>query len=123
MKDPATPLPSSRPPTADDLAWCAVLVLDSTGKVVASNESARLLWATPDRSLVGAPVGGLLLAEGATVDASSPSLPWKTVSTTALNRWALFVAKPRSGMLRPVRVRVERAVGGAGSFIAVAMPT
>lgn len=93
-------------------------MLDSTGKVVATNESARQLWAAHDRSLVGTPVGGLLLTESAT----STDVPWKTVSAAALNQWASFVAKPQNGAPRAVRIRLERAVGGAGSYIAVVVP-
>lgn len=99
-----------------------MLVLDATGKVVATNESARQLWAAPDRTLVGTPVGSMLLTEPAASDALSIDLPWKTLCAVALNQWTSLVAKPQTGSLRSVRVRLERAVGGAGSYIAIVVP-
>lgn len=122
MNERSSPLPDPRSATAGETTLCAALVLDSTGKVVATNESARQLWAAPDRSLVGTPVSDLLLTERTASDAISAHLSWKTFSTAALNQWAAFVAQPHNGPPRAVRIRLERAVGGAGSYIAVVVP-
>jgi hypothetical protein len=107
---------------ADAAARCAVLVLDASGKVVAANRSARHLWAAMDKSLVGFSFAELLAVAGVVGDPDTPGAQWKALSTAALNRSTPLIAQPLDGSAREVYVQLERALGGAGSYIATIQP-
>jgi PAS domain-containing protein len=106
----------------DAAALCAVLVLDASGKIVAANRSARHLWAAMDKSLVGFSFAELLAFAAVGGDPDTPGAQWKALSTAALNRSTPLIAKPLDGSSREVYVQLERALGGAGSYIATIQP-
>ncbi len=114
--------PRASADTIPDADLCAVLVLDAGGRVVAANRSARQLWAAPDKALVGFPFGGLFGLESVSAEPQSAETQWKALSTATVDRWTSSLARPLSGPPREVRVRLERALGGAGSFIATIQP-
>jgi hypothetical protein len=101
---------------------CAVLVLDASGNVVAANGSARQLWAVAGRSLVGLPLAGFFAGEApvaADTDAAKDDEGrWQALRTRMLDRWASLATRTLDGSVQNVRVRLERALGGAGSYIA-----
>lgn len=99
-----------------------MLVLDATGKVVAGNQAARHLWAVADKGLVGSPFSALLSSATGATDVDSETAQWAALRAATLDRSASLSVQPRSGPSRAARVRLERAVGGAGSYIATIQP-
>lgn len=101
---------------------CAVFVIDAGGHVVACNASARQLWAAGKRPIVTLPLVVLL---GEAQDPIEPDVlleQWKALKIEALDRWTRRMAMPFSGPAVEVNVRLERATGGAGSYIALIRP-
>lgn len=100
---------------------CAAFVIDADGNVLASNSTARELWRVEKRSLVATPFVQLFVpasdAAGETVGA------WAVLKTDAGQRWKSCIARSLDGAEVHVRVRIERAFGGGGSYIAVVQPT
>lgn len=109
-----------RPATAEADAD-AVFVIDAAGRVVAANASARRFWPA-DRALVGTPFPQLFVFEGASSANQSSAVQWPALRGDLLDRWASLAAVPLDGASRLVSARVERAVGGAGSYIAIVRP-
>ena len=107
---------------ADRAEFCAVLVLDASGKVVAANSSARRLWTAVDKSLVGLPFAWLFRLDGDSAELEFCDSRWKAMKTSALDCWTQLAAQPLDGLPCDVRVRLERALGGAGSYIATIQP-
>jgi hypothetical protein len=103
---------------ADGGAIVAVLVLDAHGNVVAANRSSRDLWGTPDRSLVGLPLAGLV-AQDPPVSAAGRDADWKKLRSEALDQWKPIAVVPLDGGPQPARLRLEKALGGAGTYIAI----
>ena len=99
-----------------------MFVVDAAGKVVAANASASQFWGTGGRSFVGASLANLFATgpDGAEVDESEGQ--WKAFKAAALDRWTPCRARQAGDSSREVRVRLERAIGGAGSFIAMVRP-
>ncbi len=100
-------------------ALCAVLVLDASGKIVAVNGSARQLWAVAGKSLVGLPLAGFFESEAPVVaTAEADEERWQELRTRTLDRWVSLATRATDGSVQDVHVRLERALGGAGSYIA-----
>lgn len=121
MKDAPPDAPGANP---DATAWadvCAVLVLDVSGHVVAANRSARELWGVTDKAIVQLQLASLFAPDAASV-ADEADAQWHALRATALDTWARLTAYPQNGSAREVRVRVERAFGGAGTYIATIQP-
>ncbi|ACB75446.1 PAS domain-containing protein [Opitutus terrae] len=113
--------PLSSPPRLGAIAeadLCAAVVLDATGKIVAVNQSARQLWSASDRSLIGRPFAQLFVLDAAPEAADAAVARWRILSAETLDRTTVLTALPLTGAKREVRVRLERAVGGAGSYLA-----
>jgi hypothetical protein len=106
----------------DEADLCAVLVLDASGNVVAANRSARHLWAGADRAFVRSAFAELFVSKLDSNDPEFLETESKVLIAGALDRWTPLVAKPLDGQPRAVRVRLERALGGAGSYIATIQP-
>jgi hypothetical protein len=92
-----------------------VLVLDATGRVVASNLSARKMWAAETRLLVGLSLARLFGEPGET--SNGDEVFFKAFRASALDRWAGVTIRPLTGDSFAMRARLERAAGGAGSYI------
>jgi len=114
----AAPTLSPAPAAVDDAELSAVLVLDVSGRVVAANHSARQLWGATEKSLIGRPFAKLLVLDGGSDDSASFEAQWKAFLAVALDRSTHHLVQPLQGTPREVFVRIERATGGAGSFIA-----
>ena len=114
------PHPSSTT-TADD-PLLASLVVDAAGAVVATNTSARELWGATKRTLVNTPLVDLVLAAGVDAIASS-AIRWEALRRAGLDRFIPVDLRPVDGApVRPMRLRLERAHGGGGSYIALIVP-
>ncbi len=124
MNDPVTSSqPSAGPSQARDAAdFCAVLVLDATGRITSGNTSARRLWQTGEAELVGEAFASLFAFEVTSTDPDFLEAQWEVVLASALDRATIFTAQPREGAPREVRVRIEKILGGAAGFIATAQP-
>lgn len=95
----------------------AALVVDADGRVVAANTSAQMLWASPKTSLVNRSLVSLTGAMAAT--AESESAQWQSIKKSALDDFVTTAVRPvDGGEKRSVRMRLERAYGGGGSYIA-----
>lgn len=99
-----------------------MFVIDACGSVVAANESARELWIAGKQSLVGLPIATLFAREGSSDDAEVLAAHWKELKTSAGERWTRRLAQPLEGPACEVRLRIERAFGGGGSYIGTIQP-
>ncbi|HLP24918.1 MAG TPA: hypothetical protein VK477_04525 [Acidobacteriota bacterium] len=113
---PNTPL------TSADFDTCAAFVLDADGIVVASNTSARVFWSDVARPLVTMPFTTLFAADVASQDPEGLAQQWLQLKRDGLDRWTLRVARRLDGSTLEVRLRLERASGGGGSYIATVQP-
>lgn len=96
-----------------------VFVIDAEGKIVATNEGARQLWAASREVLTGREFTTLFRHESvSTVTALGEAMDWRTLRRLGLEAWVTLAAEACDGTRQEVRMRVERAVGGAGSYIA-----
>lgn len=124
---PALVHASASPDSSSAAAWdstdfCAVLVIDAAGRIVAANLSARQLWAAGERALAGRCVAELFGLKPVPSEAEPGAGEWKVFKALALDRWAMLAAHAIPAAPRETRVRLERAFGGAGSFIATILP-
>jgi PAS domain-containing protein len=101
---------------------CGVFVVDADGRVVASNASARQLWSTDARPLVALPLAALFSADLGAPEPEEVAQQWRQLKSDAMDRWTLRSAQRLNGPVCEVRLRVERASGGAGSYIATVLP-
>lgn len=109
------------PPAVDagaNLAVSAAFVISANGDVVATNHSAGVLLAVEGKSLVGLPFVRLFTMAGDGPDVPSVG-EWKPLCAAALDRWMQFTAHAFDGRPRAVQGRLERSIGGAGSYIAI----
>lgn len=112
-------------PVADGipaLAPSAALVIDAGGKIVAANGTASDVLAASGKTLIGLPLAGLCTAEGASSAPTTSSDEWKSFCAATLDRWTAFAAHVPGSPARAVYLRLERAFGGAGTYIAVLHP-
>ncbi len=117
MAEPA----STQSPTGDS-DTCAVFVLEAGGLVVASNTSAREFWSDVARPLVSAPFMTLFVSNEDLSDSENLSRQWLQLKSEGLDRWTRRVARRLDGATCPVRLRLERSSGGAGSYIVTVRP-
>jgi hypothetical protein len=106
---------------ASDALPCAVLVLDAMGVVVAANETARELWGAAERTLVSQSFTQLVWAGCAAPDPENTTT-WKALKAALVDRGAPLTARRSDGSSFGVHVRLERSLGGAGTFIATIAP-
>lgn len=106
----------------DGADLCAVLVLDASGKVVAVNDSARALWGAGKLELVGIAFARLRTDTPSVAKQEDSEAAWKAFLADAGGRWTSMSIRSRDGSARDVRVRLERALGGAGTYIATVQP-
>ena len=113
---------------AAEAAPAAVLFLDANGRISAANTSARQLWQTGENELIGEAFATLFAFEVVSNDPEFLEAQWEVVLASALDRSTTFSIQPREGAPRDMRVRIERTVGSATTYIAtvhapVATPT
>jgi PAS domain S-box-containing protein len=101
---------------------CAVLVLDTSGRVTAANLSARSLWPSGDREPVGAHVTSLIQFDQITREPGLIEAQWKVLLDATLDQNALLITTPRSGVPRQVVVRLETHVGTGSGYFATVQP-
>lgn len=101
-----------------DGEFCGVFVIGADGKVVASNASARQLWSAENRPLVGISFAALFDPAEPAVESQDASAEWQAFKRDAWEQWMPRGARRHDGPTCEVRVRLERAYGGAGSYIA-----
>jgi hypothetical protein len=99
--------------------FCAAFVIDAAGNVVAYNRTAAELWSTPRRPLVGVPFVSLVASTFAEVPAETAWHGFKANACERTVRCSLGVA---DGAAIEASVRLERAFGGGGSYIATVRP-
>jgi PAS domain-containing protein len=119
----ARPTPAPAHSASLEADWHGVFVVDASGQIVALNFSAGLLWGVDPRSLVTRSLASLLHASGTgPVEPENAEQDWSELKREASDGWAVrFVVVPQGSPVA-VRVRLERASGGAGSFIALVRP-
>lgn len=100
-----------------------VLVVDAAGSVVASNSSAREVWHATSRSLVNLPVVRLLGSGDGVAEPSFAEVQWQVLRSAALDRSLVVLVRPVDGA-HPFSMRLclERAHGGGGTYIATLWP-
>lgn len=119
--NPSAPSFSAASAAPSDASACAVLVLDAMGTVVAANGTARALWDATEKGLISQSFTQLVAADAASAESNAIS-DWKSLKTATVDRSAPFSARRRDGSSFTVRVRLERSLGGAGTFIATIAP-
>jgi PAS domain S-box-containing protein len=102
--------------------FCAVLMLDASGRVTAANASARALWQSTDGELVGEAFASLFAFEVVSNDPEFLEAQWDVLLASALDRATPLSAQPREGTARDVRVRLEKPLGAAVGYIATVQP-
>lgn len=102
--------------------FCAVLVLDSGGRITGLNTTARQLWAAGEADLIGVPFAGLFAFEVVSTDADFLELQWEALVGTVNRETRLVTHAPR-GTSREVRVQLEAQSGPAGGYIASLRPS
>ena len=101
--------------------FCAVLLLDGEGRVVAANSTARQLWQTGQNELIGDAFASLFSFEVVSNDPEFMQAQWE-VLLAGLDRETVLTAQPREGPLCEVRVRLEKQLGGSSGFVATVQP-
>jgi PAS domain-containing protein len=114
--------PAASLPAPQESELCGVFVVDAVGNIVASNASARELWSADRRVLVGLPVALLFRGNEISTDPEFLTDEWARLKAEALDQWSMRPARRIGGPPFDARVRIERASGGAGSYIATVLP-
>ena len=99
--------------------FCAAFVIDASGKIVAHNRTAGDLWGAGRRPLVTVPFAALF--EAAPADAAAEAA-WAAFKAEAGDRPAPRGFRLPDGTRVGMGVRIERAFGGGGSYIATVRP-
>lgn len=118
MGDPTTSSPIGDSGSMDEAARCAVFVLDASGNVVATNHSGHHFFGAQDRPLAGQPFAGFFVGPATTPETESAEARWASLRAATLDRWAELVAWKSGNGPRNVQVRIERSIGGAGTYFA-----
>jgi two-component system cell cycle sensor histidine kinase/response regulator CckA len=101
--------------------FCAVLNLDSQGRVIAANATAAVLWQIGDTELIGESFASLFAFEVVSNDPEFIQAQWE-VLRAGLGQEAQFSAQPREGPARDVRVRLEKQIGVNPGYVATIHP-
>ncbi len=122
MNDPASPSAANSTAHSAPADFCAVLVLDAQGRIVAANTSARTLWQTVEGELAGEHLASLFAFEIVSSDPDFLEAQWEVLVGSALDREIPLSAQPREGAPLLVRLRLESSLGGASGYIATIRP-
>jgi two-component system cell cycle sensor histidine kinase/response regulator CckA len=120
VNDPRNPPPLTIPPNAGlKTAKVAVLMLNSTGKVVSANQEAKALWQTGAGELVGEFFPGLFALDIVSEEPEMLEAQWDILLAAMLDKRAILSVQPKEGGPRAMAVRAEKAMGSAGGYIVV----
>ncbi len=97
---------------------CAVLVLDSSGRITASNATARELWRARAGGLNGADFVTLFEFEVTSSDPEFLAAQWDGLLVSALHKPASLALQPGAGPTREMRVLLEPLGGDRDGYIA-----
>ena len=100
----------------------AILLLDAAGKVAAANQSAQTLWQTGPEELIGESFSSLFALDVVTDDQEWLEAQWDILLGATLERVTELSVQPREGAPRQMNVKLEKALGGLASYIAVILP-
>ncbi|MBM3853867.1 MAG: hypothetical protein FJ399_12035, partial [Verrucomicrobia bacterium] len=106
-----------------DLAsdFCAILLVDPTGLIVADNAAARQWWRAGE--LVGRPFVSLFAFEVVSRDPDFLAAQWDGLLASGLGRPARLAAQPGdSSATCDVLVQLEEVSGGPGGYFATVRP-
>lgn len=98
-----------------------VFVIDAAGRVVATNRSACVFWATGNQSMVGLNFVQLFEPDPGN-DVAGFETRWTALRAAAFESWTPLVARTLRTDRAVTRVRLERSIGGAGTYIAIVLP-
>jgi two-component system, cell cycle sensor histidine kinase and response regulator CckA len=101
---------------------CAVLALDPAGRVTAANSSARALWQTGDRELVGEHFASLIQFEVLSDEPEWLEAQWAVLLANALDKSAPLAVQPREGAPRDALVRIEKNLGPSAGYVVTVQP-
>jgi two-component system, cell cycle sensor histidine kinase and response regulator CckA len=97
-------------------------MLDPAGRITMANGSARTLWQTGERELIGEAFASLFAFEIVSTDPEFLEAQWEVVLASALDQPSTLTAQPREGAPREVRVRIEKPLGATTGYIATVQP-
>ncbi len=119
MSDLSNPPPLTIPNAGLRAAKVAVLMLDSSGKVLSANQEARLLWQTGANELVGEFFPGLFALDIVSDEPEMLEAQWDILLAAMLEKRAILSVQPKEGGPHPMAVRAEKAMGAPGGYIVV----
>jgi PAS domain S-box-containing protein len=119
VSDPSNPPPLTIPNAGLRAAKVAVLMLDSSGKVVSANQEAKLLWQTGAGELVGEFFPGLFALDIVSDEPEMLEAQWDILLAAMLEKRAILSVQPKEGGPRAMAVRAEKAMGAGGGYIVV----
>ncbi len=90
------------------------MVIGATGQVVAANQSAREFFVGAQSQLVGTALSAFWVRRS---EQSDDEAAWAELRAS-LNCWVDGQIRSQSGRTHAARLRLERAHGGAGSYLA-----
>jgi two-component system cell cycle sensor histidine kinase/response regulator CckA len=93
-------------------------MLDSTGRVIAANSSARILWQAGERELIGEHFASLIQFEVLSDEPDWLDAQWEVLLANTVDKSSLLTAQPREGAPREVLVRLEKTIGPAAGYVA-----
>ncbi|OHE85094.1 MAG: hypothetical protein A3G75_03550 [Verrucomicrobia bacterium RIFCSPLOWO2_12_FULL_64_8] len=101
-----------------------LLVLDSNGKILTANGSARALWQAGETELPGDHFASLFAFEVTSRDSRWLETQWEVLLAAALDAPLRLTALPKDGGNVAVTVRMEKAPAAAGAcYLASVQPT
>lgn len=100
----------------------AVLILDESGVVQATNSSANQLWGAESGLINGEAFVSLFEFEITSDDADWLESQWSALRDASIDRSSILAAKSHDGSVRDVSIRLERASGLEKQLIATVTP-
>ncbi|MES1167289.1 MAG: PAS domain-containing protein, partial [Pseudomonadota bacterium] len=95
------------------------MLLGANGIITAANASARSLWQTAESELVGEHFAGLFAFDVVSNEPDWLEAQWDVLLSAALEQSIPLQAQPREGAVRPVRVRLEKALAVTPGYFAL----
>ena len=102
--------------------FCAVVVLDPTGRIISTNASARRLWQTGENELAGEAFASLFTFEVVSNDPEFLEVQWEVVLASTLDRATVLNVQPREAAPREMLVRLEKVPGATLGYVATVQP-
>ncbi|MBL9203393.1 MAG: PAS domain-containing protein [Opitutaceae bacterium] len=116
MEPASTPAQPAAPAASRDAAgdFCAAFVLGADGRIAAASASAQDFWQTGEGGMIGEAFVALFAWEVVSAEPDFLGAQWDALLASAQRGIVEVDAQPREGEPRPVRVRIEPALGAAG---------